>query len=67
MLLENFFLNWTMNLIDVSIFSLSHIKAASDGGAGHEEVDDIDHTSFNIEKININGDNEHDGGEHTLI
>ena len=43
MLLENFFLNWTMNLIDVSIFSLSHIKAASDGGAGHEEVDDIDH------------------------
>ena len=51
----------------VHLFSRSHIKAASYGGAGHEEVDDIDHTSFNIEKININGDNEHDGGEHTLI
>ena len=41
-----------MSLIDVSIFSHSHIKAGSDGGAGHEEVDDIDHTSFNIKKIN---------------
>ena len=49
-----------MNLIDESIFSLSHVKATSDGSAGHEEVDDIDHTSFNIEKININYDNEHD-------
>ena len=41
-----------MNLIDESIFSLSHVKATSDGSAGHEEVDDIDHTSFNIKKIN---------------
>ena len=36
-----------MNLIDESIFSLSHVKATSDGSAGHEEVDDIDHTLFN--------------------
>ena len=46
----------------VHLFSRNHIKAASDGSAGHEEVDDIDHYSFNIEKINIIDDNEHDGG-----
>ena len=59
---KNFF-KWTS---DDYIFSLSHIKAASDGGAGHQEVDDIDHASFNIEEININDDNEHDGGGQTL-